>query len=125
MFTPLTINVTEWSLAAAQQALAFFEMGQVDPVTIEIDDDSIKVHLDLEYLTFPFDDSQHNDRDVYVYVYGESKNVLVTAYEYLQEKGLSEDDALELSDAIDEQMAELGGFAYDAAAAAINTLRVP
>lgn len=123
MFTPLEIQITAESKAGAEMALAWFQMGQTEPVTIEIDDDFVKVHLDDEYLSFPFDDNNGNDRDVYAFTYGGDRAQLLSAYGALiEEHHLTEDQAQEVSDVIDEMFAELGSFAYGAAAAAIDTL---
>lgn len=120
-FQPLTTSVTSESRAGAEMALAWFQMGQTEPITVEIGDDLIKVFLDNEYLSYPFDSTEGMDRDVWAVHY--NSLTAEPAYSYLAgATDLDEDARLAVSDVIDEMFAELGSFAYGAAAAAIDTL---
>lgn len=121
------IHIHPESMKAALAAIGFFQLGQTEKVTIEIDDDFIKIHLDDCYLTYPFDNNEGVDRDVYVQEYARSKGEAFfgTLYGYLRDRfGIGEDDDYSLNDAIDEQVNELAGFAYGCARAAIEQLSI-
>lgn len=124
MFTPITINVTEESRQAALEALAFFQLGQTEKVTVEIEDDLVRVWLDDGVLSYPFDANEGMDRDVW---YRQRVEGLISfegpVLLYLQET-MPLEPRLELLEEIETQFGALGGFAYSAAAAAIDTLKL-
>jgi len=81
----ININIPDGTTRAALDALAFFQMGQREPVTIEIEDDQIKVYLGSAYLTYPFDATEPTDHEVWYFGYGDGVSASLRLVEEDQE----------------------------------------
>lgn len=113
-WTEVRISVLTESIARAQDALAFLQLGQRDRISLEITDDMVQVYLDEGKLTYPFDPSEPTEREVWYY----SEAYEGAAYDYLG------DDEDPLMQEIDNAFSCLSAYAYGAAAAAVEILSI-
>lgn len=105
----------------ARAILAWFQSGQREPVSIDIDDDEIRVCLDVERVTYPFDGDGSQELAVVVYG-GDLWLGIIPVAEYIESRGVDEAQAEQLASDIQDAMAQLAAFAYGIAAAGVREL---
>lgn len=112
----LTISVGRDTAQEARDALAWFQLGQTEPVTIEVEDDCLFVYLDDCKLSIGVTAETGDE----IYVDNGFKQFDVNSYLAHIEVDLNEHD--DICDTVRELMQNLAGFHYLAGAAAISAI---
>lgn len=108
------------------EALAFLAIGQAEPITIDLEEDEIRVYLDGDtFLIEAFDNtSGAYDGEVHVGTLG-SHEPPPTLAEYLAAIDLHPDAQERVAEETEMAMRTLHGYAYVAAGEALRALTVP
>lgn len=114
----LTISVGRDTAKEARDALAWFQLGQSEPVTIDVEEGCLAVHLDDGILSIGVEGTE--DATVWYKPHGEE------GYEFgaviPAGFGLNEEEQVEFYEIIDGLMGNLAGFHYLAGGAAVRAI---
>ena len=114
----LTISVGRDTAKEARDALAWFQLGQSEPVTIDVEEGCLAVHLDDGILSIGVEGTE--DATVWYKPHGEEP------YEFgavlPAGLGLDEEEQVEFYEIIDGLMGNLAGFHYLAGGAAVRAI---
>ena len=114
----LTISVGRDTAKEARDALAWFQLGQSEPVTIDVEEGCLAVHLDDGILSIGVEGTE--DATVWYKPHGEEP------YEFgavlPAGLGLDEEEQVEFHEIIDGLMGNLAGFHYLSGGAAVRAI---